>query len=78
MRHFILLFLASTHRLVVELSALLLKLVITHIESVPAKAIVPHLSLDHVIVVRWVLSKHLLLLEPVSCVIIIDIVRVVL
>lgn len=64
-----------SHRLVIELSALLLKLVVTYVESISPQAMIAHLSLD--VIVSRALAKHWLLLKSVRCVIIVNIMRVV-
>lgn len=71
----ILFFLASAHRLVIELPALFLELVVAHVKSVSAKAVIAHFTL---IIIGWALAEDWLLLKPVSCVIIVDVVWIIL
>ena len=70
--HTVLFLLTSAHGLVIEIPALFLELVVTHIESISAHAVVSHFSLDHIIVVSGALAERSLLLKPVCRIIIVD------
>ena len=76
--HRVLFFLPSAHRLVVELTTLLLQLIVAYVKSVSSHTMIAaHLSLDHAVVVCGILTKFWLLLETISCVIIVGIVSIV-
>lgn len=75
--HTVLFFLTSAHGLVIEFPALFLELVVTHVESVSAHAVVSHFSLDHIVVVSGAMAEGSLLLKPVCRIIIVDVMWVI-
>lgn len=73
----VLFFLTSPHRLVIEFPALFLELIITHIKSVSAHAMIPHFALNHIIVVSGALAENWLLLKPICRIIIVNVMWVI-